>query len=94
VWRLVALQIRFGDSLEFEAVILCSRPGSGGGIRNAAKGATGDRRAGSVPLASVKGHRSIGLSFSLKYQAVTFSDFRYWHLTDMLAYPPDIRYRG
>src|SRR3974377_182712 len=58
VWRLVSLQIRFGDSLESEAVILCSRPGSGGGdSRNAAKGATGDRRAGSVPLASGSDHR-------------------------------------
>ena len=46
--RLVSLQIRFGDSLESEAVILCSRPGSSGGIRNAAKGATGDWRTGSV----------------------------------------------
>src|ERR1700686_775653 len=58
VWRLGYLQIRFGDSLESEAVILCSRPGSSGGIGNAAEGATGDWRKGTFPLASGPDHRS------------------------------------
>jgi hypothetical protein len=44
MWRLVSLQIRFGNSLESEAAILCSRPGLGRAVRNAAKGAMGDWR--------------------------------------------------
>src|SRR5450759_2612269 len=46
------------DSLESEAVILCSRDGSSGEISNAADRTTGDWRTGSVPLASGSDHRS------------------------------------